>query len=162
MERSLECLSGKRCPSSWTHMVIVGECGPCIPQCQRHRLTLMFIFLVTNPYQPCIHTRQITQKHFKRIMLSSERRVGRGGVGGRGGVRGSCDTSVCVRRMQEMLCICHFVLISCSHSVLFKFLWLTYGLFTCCQPSCPIKAMVLWMSTKLMWSLLDWMEWCIN
>lgn len=69
---------------------------------------------------------------------------------------------LCQENAGNALCICHFVLISCSHSVLFKFLWLTYGLFTCCQPSCPIKAMVLWMSTKLMWSLLDWMEWCIN
>lgn len=163
MERSLECLSGKRCPSSWTHMVIVGECGPCIPQCQRHRLTLMFIFLVTNPYQPCIHTRQITQKHFKRIMLSNARRWRRGGELGAGGRPGALrHFGLCHENAGNALCIRHFVLISCSHSVLFKFLWLTYGLFTCCQPSCPIKAMVLWMSTKLMWSLLDWMEWCIN
>lgn len=130
MERSLECLSGKRCPSSWTHMVIVGECGPCIPQCQRHRLTLMFIFLVTNPYQPCIHTRQITQKHFKRIMLSNERRGGARGSWGRGEGElgaGGCPGvlrhfGLCQENAGNALCICHFVLISCSHSVLFKFL----------------------------------------
>lgn len=140
MERSLECLSGKRCPSSWTHMVIVGECGPCIPQCQRHRLTLMFIFLVTNPYQPCIHTRQITQKHFKRIMLSNARRWQRGGELGAGGVRGPCDTSVCVTRMQEMLCA--FV-ISCWSHVL-----ILYSLSSCdwhmaflhaVSPAVPLK-----------------------
>lgn len=68
----------------------------------------------------------------------------------------------CPENAGNALCICHFALISCSHSVFFQFLWLTYGLFTCCQPSCPIKAMVLWMSTKLMRSLLDWMEWCRN
>lgn len=70
--------------------------------------------------------------------------------------------SLCHENAGNALCICHLVFISCAHSVLFMFLWLTYGLFTCCQPSCPIKATVLWMSTKPMWSLLDWMEWCIN
>lgn len=162
MERSLECLSGKRCPSSWTHMVIVGECGPCIPQCQRHRLTLMFIFLVTNPYQPCIHTRQITQTFQADHAEQREAGWGEGELGAGGCLWVLRHFGLCQENAGNALCICHFVLISCSHSVLFKFLWLTYGLFTCCQPSCPIKAMVLWMSTKLMWSLLDWMEWCIN
>lgn len=115
------------------------------------------IFLVTNPNQPWIHTRQITLKHFKQIMPEQWVWAGwRGRVGVSGGPR---DTSVCATRMQEM-CVCHLVLISCAHSVLFPFLWLTYGLLTCCQPSCPIKATLWWMSTKLMWSLADW--WRIN
>lgn len=149
-------LSGKRRPSSWTHTWSLVNVDPVIPQCQRHSLALMSIFLVANHCQPCI---QHAPNNSETFQADHAEHLGvmEGGERGGGGVRRLCDTSVCVNRMQVGL-----VLISCAHSVPFKFLWLTYGLFTCCQPSCPIKARVLRMSTTLMWSLLDWMKWCRN
>lgn len=136
---------------------------PSMPKAQAHTNVYFSCHKSLSALHP--HTPNNSRNISSRSCWATRGGVGRGGVGGGGGgcVQGILrHFGLCHENAGNALCICHFVLISCSHSVLYKFLWLTYGLFTCCQPSCPIKAMVLWMSTKLMWSLLDWMEWCIN